>query len=304
MRRKIYYFLCLIVLPILLMGCSKYKGKLDEGKISCAVALDDIPESLSQLAEKSEEDINISISLTNLVTNKYYDFDLNEENHFRQDATLDPGKYTYICYTVTPLQYSIEMNPNEDVLEVGPDKANYLGFRVTNEEKIAIQLQDEVPSKEIVKADQFSRKVQLQGQIIDLEHITDYVTFESEEMIPPYQYGFITNQEQKVTIEVLNESEQPASWEECKLVQVNFMGSNVVLAGGVNIGMLYRDVTHNTKGIYGIPDKLDGSIMFGMGMDPYIAYYNDASSGDQIMVESDNDGKYVKYIRYRFEAFE
>lgn len=305
MRRKIGFSFCMVLLPVLLMGCTNYHGKLDEGNISCKIALENIPDVLLQLEEQSVEDINIQVTVNNPVTRKYYEFELNEENDFTQEATLNPGTYEMPTYFyVTPSYYAIEVSTNQEALEVGPDKANYVSVYIKNEDGLAQQLQDRNASKEIIAADYFSRKVQWHGQIIDMTQIKDYIHFDYEDMIGAYQEAYIGNAQEKVSLVVLNETGQPACWQDCTLKGVEFFGSSVVLAGGVTIGMPYKAVLHSQTGAYGTPEAMTGSILLGTGMEALNAYYNDPVSGDKITVMSDVDGEYVKNVRYDFAVFE
>lgn len=304
MRKKLLPTICMLCLALSMTGCKSYKGDLDEGNIACKIALEDIPQELIQMDEKFAGDIEIEVTVENPVTRMYYEFMLTSANGFVQEATLNPGTYEVKAIYTTPFHYEIDMLANQSELLVGPDKSNYVGVRVVNESKLTQQLSEMTASTEILTQDMFSRKVQWNGQVVDIMALKDMMNFSYNEPVNAYEEVTVGNASEKIAFRVLNETGESAHWRDCTVKGVIFSGCNVVLPQGTANGMAYRDVVHGETGTYGTPEAMTGSILLGLGMESMCAYYNDDVLGDKITVMSDTNGEYVKMIQYDFAVFE
>lgn len=304
MKKRLSIFFTLMLLSLFLTGCTDYSGELDEGNIPCKIALENIPDELLTLEKQSAEEIDIEVTVTNRVTRKYYRFNLTSENGYVQDATLNPGIYEVSTHIfVKPTFYDIQAASYQTDLEVGPDRTNYAGIYITNVSDLAQQIQNRIPSDEIIASDIFSRKVQWEGQIIDIEQVTQLAHFNNIDLVGAYEEASIGGKDY-VSIKVVNETNQPARWQDCKLKSIYFSGSNAVFSKGVMTGTAFKDVVHSKTGAYGTPDSMKGSILLGAGMESMYAYYNDVYSGDKLTVITDTNGEYVKLIQYDFATFE
>lgn len=307
MRKKVlktFCILCMALMMTMMTGCRSYKGNLKEGNICCKIALESIPKELVQMDEKFTGDIEILVSLDNPVTKMHYEICLNEGNEYMQDAYLNPGTYVVSYFYTTPVHYTIDVVANQSSILVGTGRDNYVGVHIDNVEELSQQLSEMVVSTEILSQDMFSRKVQWNGKIVDIESLKDSVDFDYSEKVGPYEEVTIESEREKIGLRVSNETGQQANWKDCKVKGVTFSGCNVVLPSGISIGMPYKDVVHSQDGIYGTPDMMTGSILLGFGIDALSACYNDADSGDMITVKSDDGGTFVKTIQYDFEVLE
>ena len=302
MKRKVFKTFCILCMALMMTGCRNYKGNLKEGNIACKIALENIPQELVMLDEKFAGDIEIMVSLDNPVTRMYYEFFLNAENGYMQEALLNPGTYMVSYFYTTPLHYTIDVEANQPSLLVGPDKENYVGVHIDNVDELAMQLKVMDASTEILTQDKFSRKVQWNGNVIDIESLKDRIQFDYLEPVGAFQEVLVESEREKVALRVMNETMKPANWQDCVIKGVVFSGCNVVLPSGITIGMPYSDVAHVQKGIYGTPDMMKGSILLGFGIDAMYAHYNDTVSGDRIVVKSDDSGAFVETIQYDFEV--
>lgn len=302
MRKKILSTLCMLCIACMMTGCSRNKGNLHEGNIACKIALENIPNELIQMDDKFAGDIEIMVSLDNPVTRMYYEFFLNAENGYTQEALLNQGTYMVSYFYTTPFHYTIDVEANQPSLIVGPDKGNYVGVHIGNVDELSKQLNEMVASTDILTQDMFSRKVQWNGKVVDIESLKDRIDFDYSEPVGAFQEVTIESERDKVALRVVNETVKPIRWQDCTVKSVIFSGCNAVMPSGTAIGMPYTDVVHEQKGIYGTPNTMRGSILLGFGIDALSAHYNDMTSGDRIIVMSDDSGAFVKTIQYDFEV--
>lgn len=292
-----------LALVLLLTGCGK-TGKLDEGDCACVVRLESIPSEFKMLDDNIQELLNIEVVLQNITTEKRYEFTLNMENDFRQEASLYPGVYKVNGCSAFPYFICMDAAARQQDLEVGRDKDNEITVYIENPEEFTDMVWDMQPIREVTQLDKFSRQIQWNGQIIDLEHIMDYVEFSSDQTVRGYEQITLFNSDNRVRVTLQNQTAQQVSWQECKLIKVQFERPNAIFAQGVKVGMPVREIAHAQEGIYGTPDSLTGSILFALGTDNVGIVYYDEASGDRLTLESNSSGNYIYSITYEFAAYE
>lgn len=294
--------ICMLVLS--LTGCGK-KGKLDEGDCACVVKLESIPQEFNMLGDNVRSLLEIEVILENITTERQYYFILNGENGFQQDATLYPGVYKVSFCTGDPNFLSMDISARQEQMDVKRDKVNELAVYIENMEAFSELARNSQPIQEVMQLDKFSHKVQWEGQIIDLEHITDYVEFQNNGYDGMVRgYGQVTLQNSGIAITLQNETSQQMPWTECKLIKVQVGNPGAVFAGGARVGMSVREAVHAEEGIYGTPDSMTGTVFIGMDLDETrMVYYNEAS-GDRLTLVCDLKGEYIRNIIYEFAAYE
>ena len=292
------------ILALFLAGCGK-TGKLDEGECACLVRLEDIPQEFRMLGDNVQEMLEITVILENITTERQYRFELNTENNFQQNASLNPGVYKVYRCDDSPYFLNMIIATRQEDLEVGKDKENEFTVYIENLEEFTDLVWDMQPIREVTQLDKFSRQIQWSGQIIDLEHIMDYIEFSSsQETVKAYEQITMYNADALAWVTLQNQTGQEVSPKECKLIKVTFGKSNVIFGQGVKVGMPVKEIAHAKEGIYGTPDSLTGSILFAAGVDKVGMVYYDKSSGDRLTIESDPEGKFISRIVYEFAAYE
>lgn len=289
------------VLALSLTGCGK-TGKLDEGDCACVVSLESIPQEFKMLGDNAESQLNIEVTLQNITTERNYHFTLDRENGFKQNASLNPGVYRVYYCTGSPYYLHMDISARQEQLEVTKGGVNELTVYIENLEEFSDIVWDFQPIREVMQLDKFSRKAQWQGQIIDLERITEYIDFEYDQPVKGYEQ--VTIFDSGVGITVQNQTSEAASWKECKLIKVQVRGTNLVFAQGARVGMSVREIMHAEEGIYGTPDSMTGSLLMGIGLDNTGMVYYDESSGDRFTLECDPAGENICSIVYEFAAYE
>jgi len=284
-------------------GCTT-TGRLDEGNIACVVELEDIPDEFRELSDDLRERLNIQAYLWNQVKDRSYQVDLNEENGFRQELMLNPGFYQVRWFTESPSFLHLDAQAGQEALEVGADKANYLSVYIADPGKLAEDIQWMQPSPGILSQEMYSRKVQWKGELIDLKNIIGYVDFTHEQPVPAYEQIYLADLSEQVGVTMVNETDHELPWQECAIQAVTFSGVNAMLPKGVRVGQAFLDVVHKESGSYGTPQAMEGSILFGTGVDQTRAVYLDPVSGDRITVACSPDGQYIIEISYEFAVFE
>ena len=293
----------IFILALFLIGCGK-AGRLDEGNCPCVVRLQDIPREFKMLEENLQEQLEISVTLENITTERQYRFELNTENGFQQNASLNPGIYKVNYCSGSPYFLNMDIAAVQADLEVGLDRENEITVYIQNETAFSDLVWDMQPIREVMQSDKFSRQIQWGGQMIDLENILDYIEFSSDQTVRGYDQITLFNQEACVRVTLQNQTAQEASWKECELIKVQFERPNVIFGQGAKVGMPVREIVHAREGIYGTPDSLTGSILFAAGVDAVGIVYYDEASGDRLTLESGHDGKEIYRITYELAIYE
>lgn len=300
-KRQRFAVIVVCVLVLSLTGCGK-TGKLDEGDCACVVSLESIPQEFKMLGDNEKDLLEIGVALENITTERKYYFILDEENGFKQEATLYPGVYKVYYYISSPSFLHMQIAARQEQLDVARDKVNEMTLYIKNQEEFSDLVWNFQPVREIMQLDKFSRKAQWQGQIIDLERITDYIDFEYDQPVKGYDQVTIFNSGVEITVQ--NQTSEAASWKECKLIKVQVAGTSLIFAQGARVGMSVQEIAHADEGIYGTPDSMGGAFLIGMGMDGTSMMYYDESSGDRLTLECTASGDYISNITYEFAAYE
>ena len=304
MGKKYIILIALLAVTILLAGCGR-EGKLDEGDCPVEVRLSGLPAGYAKLTDDQKDKIEVTLRLENMINEKWYTFRLNEDNRFAQNASLNPGTYRVIyCYISGNSAVRMEGEASVESMDINRDTINIISINVINEEEFNRWAAQMRADPAILGAGQFSRAIQFEGRVIGIEQIKDYLDLTYEKQIQPYAKAEIGNGEKGVYVTLLNETDEAASWQNCRVIGVRFTKDNVIFPKGARVKMSAEEVLHSDGGLYGTPDDLAGSVLIGADYDDFDAIYHDSVSGDRMTVKVDSLGEYISEITYELAVFE
>lgn len=302
MRRK--WIVCSLLL-LLLGGLCACGNEKKEGECECVVELKDMPAEFKMLPENILENMRISVSVENIVTEKGATAYLTQENEFSETLYFQPGTYRVTSVYVSPSNLlELDAEASEEKFELDRKNETEVEVFIANAEAFADWAWSMEATREIVQADAFSRMVQYEGQVIDLKQIAQYVEFSYDSQIAAYDKVTLKNVDKGVYITIQNQNEEPASWTSCEIIEVSFRKNNVILGQDIRLGMDVTPLVHKEDGILGTPDKMSGTALIGAGYSTTKASYVDGESGDVLTLEIDSSGDYIRGLTYAFELFE
>lgn len=304
MGKKHRIFIVLFTTVLLMAGCGR-EGRLDEGDCPVEIRLAGLPTGYSELTKDQKEMIEVNLQLENEDSGKRYTFRLNEDNHFSQDASLKPGTYR-VTYCDISGNGAVKMEGEASVKStvITTDTINIISVNVINEAEFNRWVTQMRPDTGILRAEQFSRTVQFEGEIINLEDILDYLDFTYDRKIRARDEAVIHDRERGVYVTLYNDTKESASWKKCKVIGVRFTKDNVLFGKGARVRMPAEEILHAKDGIYGTPDSLKGCVLIGTEYGGFDAIYHDIISGDRMTVKVDDSGEYITEISYDFSADE
>lgn len=295
----------LAILFLVLSGLCACKSTGMEGSCECVVDLKDLPNEFNKLPDSIRENVEISVTIENVVTEKEMKAYLREENDFQETLYLNPGTYRVrYVYVASNALAGLEVEASEEKFEVTGEDGAQVDVFVVNAEEFADWVWSMDATREIVQTDIFSRTVQFEGQLIGLKQITQYVEFSYEKKVGSYDKVEIGNADKGVYITVQNQSKEPADWTECELLGVSFRKNNVIWGQGICLGMDVAEIVHEADGLLGTPDAMAGTVLMGTGYADTTASYISEKSGDKLTLTMESGGDFVKSISYAFEVFE
>lgn len=310
MSKKLLPILLLnLFLVISLTGCTK-TGKLDEGDCKCTISFVDIPKELSMLEDNIRNNLSVNLTLRNISNDKQYHITLDEDNAFEKQISLNPGVYqVYTPYVNQALYTGITMKADVEDVKLTTDAPAVIHVYVDNPEELTSHWMSIQPMPEMLLAEKFDGLIQINRQIIDLRADNSSSLFSQLDItydnnVPSYGKVELTDTSMGITIALQNESGEPANWQSCRLTGIYVYRNNAVFPQGVTLGMAPEKVCHLTDGLYGEPDSMSGSLLYGWEMDDTYVIYHDDTSGDKITLTLDASGETIRGIRYDLAQFE
>lgn len=304
MGKKYRVFIALFVMAFIMAGCGK-EGRLDEGDCPVEIRLAGLPTGYAELTDDQKEQIVVNVQLENLINEKTYTFRLNDENHFSQDASLNPGTYRVAyCYIRGSSAVRLNGEASVETMDISRDTINIISVSITNQQEFDQWVAQMRADAAILRVDKFSRIIQFEGQIINMEQILDYVEFTHNQQVRAFDKTVLGNSEKGVYVTVMNDTGEPADWQDCKVIAIRFTKDNVIFGKGARVMMLAEDILHAEEGLYGTPDSLAGCVLIGADYDDFDAIYHETRSGDRMTFKVDRLGKHITEITYEFAVFE
>lgn len=307
-QRILTIFLISLTLCLTLTGCGKH-GKTDEGDCKGIISFTEIPKEFYMLEKNLQENFEIEVTLKNIVNEKEYDVVLNGKNDFKQEIFLHPGTYqVYSVFSNESYNTGISVAADSEKMEFTEGSLATLHIYIDNPEEFTQHWMSIQPMPEMLLAEPFDGLIQLNRQVFDLRAedpspLLSQLDISYDAPVAPFKQITLGDTQLGINVTLINDSEDPADWKDCKLIELYVYKNNVVFPQGVTLGMLPETVCHADKGLYKEPDSFTGDLLYGWGLDNTSAIYRDEQSGD-VMTISLGTGNSVRSIRYRLEQFE
>ncbi|MCM1112979.1 MAG: hypothetical protein NC399_06960 [Muribaculum sp.] len=308
-RRLLPALIGSLLLALSLSGCGKM-GKLDEGDCKCTISFVDIPREFTMLEENVQKNFVIHLTLRNINTEKYYSIELSQSNAFRKEISLHPGIYTVSSPSSSQSSNAeISLSADADSVELSAETPVEIHISVDNPEEFTLHWMAVQPMPEMILADKFDGRIQINRTLVDLraDNASDLISqldLSYENQVPAYGKIELTDAEMGVKLTLQNQTDAPADWHTCKLVELYVYKNNVVFPQGVTLGMSPEKICNKTEGLYGEPDNFTGSLLYGWGFDDTSAIYKDESTGDKITLNLGAGNRSLQSIRYETAVFE
>lgn len=291
-----------------LTGCSK-TGKLDEGECKCSISFVEIPKELTMLEDNLQENFAVNVTLKNIANEKYYKITLTEDNSFKQEISLHPGVYqVYSVNATNANNIGLTLAAKEDSVTLSPDTFGSVRVYVENTEDFTEHWMSVQPMPEMILAEKFDAMIQLNRKVLNLRTdsaaLISELNLTHEGQVAPYGKIEVSDTDKGVTLTLQNQTNSPADWRSCTVVGIYVYKNNVVFPQGVTLGMAPENVCNSKDGLYGEPDSLTGSLLYGMGFDDTSAIYNDPESGDKLTINLGSGNSSIRSIRYELAQFE
>lgn len=307
MRRRLITLILSIFLIMMMVGCTKSDGTSPYNS-SCLVLLKNMPDEYSLLPESIKEEINISVALKNSSSGKTYKARLNDENGYSCELELVPGKYNArVSNNANNKLTMLEVEAEIDSFLLEKDHQAVVPVSITNLSEFVSALKNNEPKPEILEEHIYSRKVQLNGQILNLKDIKATGNFNlniNERLKPREIYRIPSKVYQGVSLLVQNQSDNFLLPDEATFVGVSFSSNNVVFPKGITLGMNLSEIANVEKGKMGTPTSIIGSPLVALGLGDATLVYLDGDTGDRISITIDPNKSYVRSITYEFAKYE
>lgn len=294
----------LLMLVVGMAGCGN-RGKLDEGNCKCTIVFTDIPRELSMLEENIQENFHVNLTLRNLANDKLYKIVLNASNDYKAEISLHPGTYQVFYPFVNPkANLALSLSADKENVTLSPETPSTISIRVDNPEEFTEHWMAIQPMPEMLLADTFCGQVQIDRQIVAIEEILPYLNLTYTKQVTVGEKLTLTDEPRGVTVYLQNRGTETTDWKNCTVYGIQVTKNNVVFPKGVTLGMNARKVCHTKDGLFGEPDSLTGSLLFGWGMGEVNAIYKDPVSGDKIQLDLGSDGSSIQSITYLLQQFD
>jgi hypothetical protein len=304
----------------MLAGCKDITGELDEGDTPVYVKVKALPKNMDILPSSLSTKLDVSLTLTNVATEKMYFIHANGENGFVGKATLNPGTYrvsepfnsSYELFDFTP-------KTKESNVKLTRGKDTVIEVEITDLPKLEAQIVKSQPTEEIKNADLFSRKIQMEGKVFLINDIlkADISAFKKDTEVEglgvSVKNGLDSTVEVGATatisgygisVTAYNDKEEQQKLRNCKVMRISFGKDLAILGGGLRIGLDAGEITDPEKGILGKPDKCTGSFMLGWDVDRTGIIYLDENTGDKVDINLGSHDYHVSGIEYSLELYE
>ena len=309
MRRKIWFLLAIVGFSLLwLAGCSKEDTE-KQWDANCHIYMDNLPEEYGELPEEVRENTKIRLSLENVAAGKTYNVELTEENRYEETIELLPGTYAISqVYFRNNALIAVDAWTEVSSVTVEKEGETLLPVFISKPEELTAWIQQINPGETILAEDLYSRKVQWNGIVYDMQQLPGVIDFTvgGEESVASGETAFLTSNSQKgIAMIVQNTDAQksmPAS--QCQCIGFRFDHIGASLPGGLQVGASVKEIAHEETGLLGTPDYCQGTPFIGMGLDDTSLVYIDPSSGDRITLELDAYTGCVQSILYEFQRYQ
>lgn len=291
---------------LLFSGCGpENTAKWNAG---CHVFLAQLPPEYEQLSPEIKNAVTISITLRHTTSDKKFRAKLTDANHYSADLALLPGSYEIASLYMSDKNLAMfDVTTDLKTIDIRKDEKMELPLTLTDPEGFAASVLRNQASAEILALEPYSRKVQYNGQILDLTAIPQIMQFsvlENKMLKPAETYDIASSSHAGVAMVVQNQSSSLAALKDAQFIGVRFRSNQVILPRGIRLGMSLAEIAHKETGILGTPAYCQGSPLIGTGHDKTTLVYLDSVSGDRISLTVGAEDNFIGSILYEFERYE
>lgn len=303
-KRWIVWMLVLVCLGTM-AGCSSKSSDADWNAV-CEIHLDNLPEEYNTLPDSIRGQTRVRFSITSPRLDKEYSVELTEENGYKQKIYMVPGSYSIgAVYVRNPALGTLNATTNTNEIVVEKDQVTPVNVSLDQVDSLAETIRRGQPTEEMKEAPLFSRKVQYDGKIVDLNQLRTSIRLddtdakylssgETLEVTCPGYDGLIAI--------LKNTTSGMIASNEASIVGMRFYKVDAVFPNGIVVGDSLKSIVHAESGRLGTPSYCTGSPL--IGMEGCTVVYLDPESGDRLSLEIDGRGEFVTSITYEFEVYQ
>lgn len=249
--------------------------------------------------------VEISIELQNIITERRYFIKLNQGNSYIYTAKMNPGIYRIVSVDGSMNKYTgMHLSAGAETVELKRDVPSNLSIYIDNKDEFMAFQENLVADTAIVTSGRFSRNIWIDKELVNIQNIASHLEISDEREVKPYAKCEVRDDDKGVTVIYLNDSSEGRSWRECKVIGISIDKSSVLFPGGITLGMKTETVCNKDTGLYGQPSEFEGVAIYGLPVGGLRAVYKDSASGDKLSIDVDSDDGYITGITYEIEVFE
>ncbi len=305
--KRIAVLLLCCALIFSLTSCSGHAGESEWGA-TCQISVDNLPVELDTLPQSVKDDLMFSFYLTGTSNDERYSVELTDENGFSAQLDMLPGSYSVGQVYVREVGgLPIEAEPQTDSVILTKDTETSLTISVTTAQELVSFIQQCTPSDEIMSAENFSRKIQYAGTVMDLNDLAEQMHFvdsRTSSLAPGDVAYLVSDSTNAVHMIVKNTTEASIPATQASCIGFRFSGCNAILPQGLAVGTALETVTHADSGILKTPSYCRGTPLIGMDIDSTELVYIDPESGDRITCSVNSSAPFISGITYEFEQYQ
>lgn len=305
--RKLTFLLLCCTLLISLTGCGNRSEEKQWGA-SCSITVDGLPAELESLPQTLRENLYFSLSLSGTSNDKHYSVQLTERNGFTAQLYMLPGSYSVShVYVRTDGNLPIQATAQAESIVLTKDTDTPLTISISNGQELISYIQQSAPTEEILTSENFSRKIQYAGTVMDLNALGQQMHFSTTETSPlrPGKVGtLVSDSDKSVHMLVKNTTDTSIPIQQATCIGFSFSGCNAILPQGISVGSTVESIAHAETGILKTPNYCHGSPLIGMDIDSAELVYIDPESGDRITCHMNPADDFISWFSYEFEQYQ
>ncbi len=305
-KKCLLFIMAVIGIALPLAGCANTAQ--DEAQIvNCQVYLTNLPETYELLSDALKDEIYISVTIYHVVNQERNTVLLSAENDFVAELALDAGTYAVSVYPSSKGVADFSAICAVESVCITPDAVTDVAVSLEDPAAFSETVTTNVASSEIIAAGLFSRTVQYNGEIIDLNNIQSMMDFSFDDVSDVKSGERVTiasSSHSGVSLILQNTNLASCTAQECSVIGVRFYSNKSVFPGGITMGTSIYDIAHAQSGILGTPDYVEGNPLIELELDQTTLVYLDPVSGDRVSFETTVGDTYVRYLSYEFAQYQ
>ena len=260
--------LCCLISGVALLsmsGCTSSDIKAYNAKLR--IEIENIDELLSGISDAEKKFVSLEIELTSheVDLEKPVVMKLTNVNDFSESVYLAPGEYTISSYKFkTPSAVPYEC---ENLAEKN------LSVKAENTEKLAVKMKrlaNTEPLKEIINAENYTERIQIDGKLYDIRTLDQYIEFDfdrpANKRVPAVKIAGL--------YAIYNKKQE--------IIGVQIENPNCFIFGGICVGMEISEIANKENGIIGLPSHgMETPVFFDLWIDTEYLFV-DSKSGARV----------------------